>query len=160
MTKFLGVALALMLSAGSVSAQTVQDLAGVWTVVKIETVRPDGSRSPAFGDQPLTQLILTSSGHFSQLFIRSDIPKFASNNRMTGTADENAAVVKGSSTSFGTYTIDGKTVLLKVVGSTYPNWTGQVQPRPILRLSADELVWTVPAASGGNSIETVWKREK
>lgn len=153
-------ALAFVMTAAPAFAQTVQDLAGVWTVVKIEMIRPDGTRSPAFGDNPHTQLILTTSGHFSQLFIRSDIPKFASGNRMTGTAEENAAVVKGSSTSFGTYTIDGKTALLKVVGSTYPNWTGQVQPRPIVRFSSDELVWTVPAASGGNSIETVWKREK
>ncbi len=153
-------ALALVCSFQSAQAQTVQDLAGVWTVVKIETVRPDGGRSPAFGDNPHTQLILTTSGHFSQFFIRSDIAKFASANRLTGTAEENAAVVKGSSAAFGTFTVEDKVATLKLEGSTYPNWTGTAQKRPIVRFSADELVWTVPAASGGNSIETVWKRVK
>lgn len=153
-------ALALLYSSGTATAQTVQDLAGTWTVVKIEMVRPDGTRAPAFGDNPHTQLILTAAGHFSQFFIRSDIPKFASGNRLTGTAEENAAVVKGSSAAFGTFTVQDKVATLKIEGSTYPNWTGTTQMRPIVKFSADELIWTVPAASGGNSIETVWKRLK
>lgn len=142
------------------SAQTADQLAGVWTVVKIEVITPDGKRSPAFGENPHTQLILTANGHFSQFFMRSDVPKFASNNRLTGTPEEYAAVVKGSNATIGTYSVADKVVTLKVTGSTYPNWTGSSQSRPIVAFSADELVWRVPAASGGNTIETQWKRVK
>lgn len=152
--------LALIAFASSATAQTVAELTGVWTVVKIENVAPDGKRSPAFGENPLTRLILTSNGQFAQFFIRSDIPKFASNNRLAGTPEENAAVVKGSNASFGTYTLADKVVTLAIEGATYPNWNGTSQKRPIVRLSADELVWTVPSASGGGSIETQWKRLK
>jgi hypothetical protein len=108
----------LLLLSGAASAQTAEQLAGVWTVVKIETISPDGKRAPAFGDRPLTQLILTPNGHFSQFFMRSEVPKFASNNRMTGTAGENAAVVKGSNSSIGTFTIADKVVTLNVAAAT------------------------------------------
>src|SRR5262249_52921942 len=37
------------------------------------------------------------------LAVRSDLPKFASNNRDMGTPEENKAVVQGSITYFGTY---------------------------------------------------------
>ncbi|MDX2155063.1 MAG: lipocalin-like domain-containing protein [Hyphomicrobiaceae bacterium] len=147
------------LASGAI-AQTAEELSGVWTVVKIENVAADGTRTPAFGKEPLTQLILTRDGHFSQSFIRSDIPKFASNNRTTGTPEENAAAVKGASTSFGTFSVADKVVTLKIVGSTYPNWNGATQPRPLVRFSADELVWRVPMATTGGTIETQWKRVK
>lgn len=149
---------ALMVTAAA--AQTPEQLAGVWTVVKIEVVTPDGKRSPAFGENPFTQLILTANGHFSQFFMRADVPKFASNNRLTGTPEENAAVVKGANSSIGTFTVADKVVTLKVTAATYPNWNGTTQQRPILSFGGDELVWRVPAASGGNSIETQWKRVK
>jgi hypothetical protein len=151
---------AVLLGSVPLAAQTPDQLAGVWSVVKIETVAPDGKRTPAFGDNPHTQLILTANGYFSQFFMRSDVPKFASNNRMTGTPEENAAVVKGATSAIGTYTIADKVVTLNMTASTFPNWTGTSQPRPIVSFSGDELVWRVPAASGGNSIETVWRRLK
>lgn len=154
------IAIAALTFASPAASQTAEQLAGVWTVVKIEVVTPDGKRSPAFGDNPHTQLILTANGHFSQFFMRSDVPKFASNNRLTGTPEENAAVVKGSNSSIGTFTVADKVATLKVTAATYPNWNGSSQQRPILSFTGDELVWRVPAASGGNSIETVWTRVK
>lgn len=160
MMKAVAIAVATALLTTPAAAQTAEQLAGVWTVVKIETVAPDGKRTPAFGDNPITQLILTSNGHFSQFFMRSDVPKFASNNRMTGTPEENAAVVKGSTANFGTYTVADGVVTLKVAGATYPNWIGSSQKRPLVKATADELVWTVPLPSGGGQIETQWKRAK
>jgi len=37
---------------------------------------------------------------------RSDLPKFASNNRNDGTSDEYKAIVQGSIAHFGTYTVN------------------------------------------------------
>jgi Lipocalin-like domain len=142
------------------SAQTTQELVGVWTLVKNETIRPDGSRVATFGDNPHSQLIMTSTGRFSQIFIRSDIPKFASGNRLTGTQEENAAVVKGSNVAFGTWVLADKTVTLNVEGSTFPNWAGTALSRPIVKFANEEMTWTVAGASGGGSIESAWKRVK
>jgi ABC-type uncharacterized transport system substrate-binding protein len=40
------------------------------------------------------------------MVVRSDLPKFGSNNRMSGTPEENKAIVQGSIAYFGTYSID------------------------------------------------------
>ncbi|MGE3918497.1 MAG: lipocalin-like domain-containing protein, partial [Hyphomicrobiaceae bacterium] len=99
--KLSGAAASLLLLLGPpAAAQTVEQLTGVWQVVSIESITADGKRSPAFGENPRTQLILTGNGRFSQFFMRSDVPKFASGNRLTGTPEENAAVVKGANASF------------------------------------------------------------
>ena len=44
-----------------------------------------------------------ANGKFSITVVRSDLSKFASNNRMSGTPDESTEIVQGSITYFGTY---------------------------------------------------------
>jgi hypothetical protein len=150
------VAMPLLGVAAPAIAQSAEDLVGVWTSMKTENVSPDGTRTPAFGGAMHSQLILTANRRFSQIFIRADLPKFASGNRLTGTADENAAVVKGSNVAFGVWTLGGdRTVTLSVEASTFPNWTGTRQQRPIKGFTGDELNWIVPAGSGGFTFETV-----
>jgi hypothetical protein len=46
-------------------AETAKELVGTWTVVSGETVRPDGSRTPTFGDNPKGILVFTSDGRLS-----------------------------------------------------------------------------------------------
>ena len=49
----------------------------------------------------------------------------------------------------------------RVDGSSYPNWNGTEQKRPINALTADQLSYTNPAAStGGATTLLVWKRIK
>ena len=81
-----------------------EQLVGTWTFVSSTTKLPDGS--PAWGTNPKGLLIFTENGYFSSQIVRSDLPKFASNNRAQGTPEENKAVVQGSSATFGTYTVD------------------------------------------------------
>jgi hypothetical protein len=102
------------------------------------------------------------SGHFVQVLARADMPKFASNNRNTGTADENKAVVQGSLAIYGTYAASPKdgTITLHVDRSSYPNWSGGDQKRIVTSLTASELKWDVPAPSIGGSSSASWKRSK
>ena len=72
-----------------------EQLVGTWTFVSSTTKLPDGS--PAWGINPKGLLIFTENGYFSSQIVRSDLPKFASNNRAQGTPEENKAVVQGSS---------------------------------------------------------------
>src|SRR5258706_10666843 len=129
-------------------AQTAKDLVGTWTLVSGDTVHPDGSRVPTFGAHPKGILIFTADGRIFYLYSRADLPKFASNNRAKGTPEENAAVVRGSIATFGTYTVADKTVMIKVEHSTFPNWIGTDQKRTIT-VNGDELKWTNPAGSAG-----------
>ena len=95
--------------------------------------------------------IFTPDGHFAQIHVASDVPKIASNNRLTGTADEYAAIMRRSISVFGTYTVDEekKTVTYKIVSSSFPNWEGEAQTRTIDKLDADEFVNTNPNVAGG-----------
>jgi hypothetical protein len=87
---------------------------------------------------------------------RTGRPKFASNSRTTGTADENKAAIAGSNAFFGTYAVNeaDKTLTLRIEASSYPNLEGTVQKRTITSLTpGDELTWTNPANHG----EVAWK---
>ena len=46
------------------------------------------------------------AGHFMLILQRATISRFASDYRMSGTAEENNAVPQGSIAHFGTYAID------------------------------------------------------
>jgi hypothetical protein len=93
--------------------------------------------------------------------VASDVPKIASGNRLTGTAEEYAAIMRRSLSVFGTYTVDEdkKTVTFNIVSSTFPNWQGEAQTRTIDRLTADEFVNTNPNVAGGRgSASNYYKR--
>lgn len=145
---------------GPVVAQSEEELVGVWTVTKSEAVRPDGTKSATFGTNPYSQLILTANGRFSQIFIRSDIPKFAANSRQHGTPEENAAAVKGSNAEFGSWSLAGKDVTLKIEASNFPNWTGVTQQRTITSVTPATMTWTLTITASGLHVVTDWKRVK
>lgn len=138
-----------------------QQLTGAWTYVSVNTVHQDGSRTPTYGLNPHGLVIFDGHGHYALLAARADLPKFESNNRMTGSPEEYRAVVQGSIAHFGTYVVNeaDKTITFRIDTSTFPNWKGVEQRRPFV-LSGDELRWTTPAASGGGSAEIVLRRAK
>jgi Lipocalin-like domain len=135
-----------------------QQLVGTWKYVSVDIVRADGSRVPLFGQQPSGLAVFDRSGHYLLFTARSDQPRFASNSRMTGTDDENRAVVHGSIAHFGLYAVDEreKTITFRIETSSFPNWNGAEQKRPFT-LSGDELKWTTAASTGGTA-EVVLKR--
>ena len=118
-----------------------------------------GSKVRHFGPNPKGLLVFTDDGRFIYLLSRADLPKFASNNRTTGTPEENTAVVQGSVSTFGTYSLADKTLTIKVEHSTFPNWIGTDQQRTIT-ITGDEMKWTNPAGSGGGVVELVLRRAK
>jgi Lipocalin-like domain len=157
------LAVALPTSAAVAQQKLLKDqIVGSWTYASADTVRPDGSRVPTFGPNPSGLVIFGSDGRFVSLVGRPDVPKFASNSRTTGTADENKAAVNGSIALFGRYTINeaDHTLTYHVERSSFPNWAGTEQKRPFT-LMGDELKYTVPTASAGDGRgEVVLKRAK
>lgn len=161
------VVLALAVSAGTAAAQPAKSLkeliVGTWNFVVAEVTAPDGKKSFPFGETPKGILIFTADGRFAQIHVASDVPKIASNNRLTGTADEYATIMRRSLSVFGTYTVDEakKTVTFNIVSSTFPNWQGEAQTRTIDKLTADEFVNTNPNVAGGRgSASNLYKRVK
>jgi Lipocalin-like domain len=159
--------LALVVSAGAAAAQPAQSfkdrIVGTWNFVVAEITAPDGKKSFPFGETPKGILIFTADGHFAQIHVAGDVPKIASNNRMTGTPEEYAAIMRRSLSVFGTYTIDeaNKTVTYHIASASFPNWEGEAQTRTIDKLTADEFVNTNPSVAGGRgAASNLYRRVK
>jgi hypothetical protein len=147
--------LALALSAGAAAAQPAASMkdriVGSWNFVVAEVNSPDGKKSFPFGETPKGILIFTPDGRFAQIHVAGDVPKIASNNRLTGTPEEYAGIMRRSLSVFGTWEVDEdkKTVTYHIVSSSFPNWEGEAQTRVIDKLTADEFVNTNPDVGGG-----------
>jgi hypothetical protein len=145
-------------------AQQANDIVGTWTLVSI-TLEKDGKKTDFYGPNPQGQLIYDATGHFSVIITRSDLPKFASDNRVAGTPEENKAIVQGSLASFGTYSVNetDKTYTQHVESCTFPNWNGTDQ-KYSFDISGGELsiqVVSGPLTSiGTGTAYVVWKRAK
>jgi len=143
---------------GGTLAQQIQ---GSWILVSF-TNDQDGKKVEPFGPNPRGLAIYTPDGRFSEVILRANLPKFASNNRMKGTVEESQAIVQGSFAYFGRYTVASdkeQTVIKHVEGCTFPNWDGQDLKR-IVTVIGDEMKITVPGATVGGTNYNVWKRAK
>ncbi len=149
--------LALVTMPASAQQKSLRDqLVGSWNFVVAEVVAPDGKKSFPFGETPKGILVFTADGQFAQIHVASDVPKIASNNRLTGTPEEYATIMRRSISLFGTYSVneEKKTVIFNIVSSTYPNFAGQAQERTIDKLTADEFINTNPNVAGGRGRAT------
>ena len=158
--------LALVVSAGAAAAQPAKSLkdliVGTWNFVVAEVTAPDGKKSFPFGETPKGILILTADGRFAQIHVASDVPRIASNNRLTGTPEEYAEIMRRSLSVFGTYTVDeaDRTVTYNIVSASFPNWQGEAQTRTSDKLTADEFVNTTSVAGGRGSASNLYRRVK
>ena len=159
------VLIGIIFTADIASAQEMKEktikgqIFGVWQVVSVVN-EADGKKTEPYGANPKGQFVFTVDGYFSTNIIRPGRPKFISNNRTTGTSEENKAAVQGSNGTFGTYEIssDGS-ITLHIVGSTFPNLDGTKQKR-LAAIKGDEVTWTNPTPSIGGSTVTTLQRAK
>src|SRR5262249_12885471 len=96
-------------------AQSAKEFTGTWTFVSAMADR-DGQQSGLFGPNAKGALMFDAKGRYAIVFIGANLPKFASNNRATGTADENKAVITGSLSHFGSYEVSeaGKSFTFRI----------------------------------------------
>ena len=155
--------LALLLCGGLASSgssaygQTAKDIAGTYTLVSFTNQQGD-TKIDTYGPNPKGVMMLDANGRYVVVLMRPDLPKFASNNRSTGTAEEYKAVALGSFTHFGTYMVADSHIIFRLEHTTFPNWDGQEQRRA-LTVTDDELKYAVASSLGGIST-LVWKRSK
>jgi hypothetical protein len=141
-------------------AQAAKELAGTWSLVS-ETYEQNGKTIQPYGPSPKGIQIFGSDGHYALIVVNPDLPKFASDNRVAGTAEENKAVVQGSMAYFGAYAVDdaGKTWSVQIEGATFPNWMGRSEKRTFA-IAGDVLTVSIPKASTGLAATLVWRRVK
>ena len=162
LTNSVPMALAAALLPSSVVAQEIslKELVGSWIFVSAQDEQPDGSKVDSWGPNPKGAAMYDANGRFTFMIMRSDLPKFTSNNRAQATAEEGKAVAQGMIAFYGTYTVNeaDKTVTTRIEGSSYPNLVGAEQRRVITSLTADELRYTNPTTSTGTKAEALWRR--
>jgi hypothetical protein len=146
-------------ASATATAQTAKDLVGTWILVASTNVGQDGRKIDIWGPNPKGMYIFDDKGRFVIVNARPDLPKFASNNRNQGTPEENKAIVQGSLSLFGTYSVADKVITYKVEASSWPAWTGTDQKRAITSFTGDELTYTLAGSIGGMS-ETKLRRLK
>jgi hypothetical protein len=161
-TAFLSLGIAVSGTATFAQERPLKEqLTGTWAVVSVDNVAADGSKQQNFGANPKGVLMLDAGGRYAHTQVRADVPKFQVNNRMQGTPDENKAAVQGTVATFGTWSVDeaGKTLILRVEGSMFPNQAGEDSKRSV-SIAGDELTVRNPSATAGGSGVSVFRRAK
>jgi Lipocalin-like domain len=106
-----------------------ESLTGTWRLVSQESRAIGGGVTYPFGRTPLGMLMYDGNGHVSAQLMKMDLPRFASGDRLRGSDAEVRAVVEGSASYYGKYTIDPSTrrITHHIVGSSFPSWNGTDQ---------------------------------
>jgi len=145
---------ATLVAPGIALGQSLKDqIVGGWRTVSIYN-EEGGVKRNLYGDKPVGLTMFDRSGYVIQYLSKPDVAKFAANNRLKGTDQEYRAVVQSIISGFGTYTVDGDTVTIKWVASSYPNRAGTTEKRTY-KIARDQMSAVNPtAASGGTSYQT------
>jgi len=140
---------------------TAPSLVGTWSLVAADVLRADGTRARDYGAAPKGLLMIDTEGRYSLQIFKAERPRFASGEKATGTPAEDEAAVLGSSTHFGTISIDraGGTLSFTIENASFPNWEGATQKRSY-KLEGDELSYRVPPRPDGNTPISIWRRLK
>lgn len=136
------------------------NIIGTWTL-ESAMLNSRQDKIPILGASPHGLLMFTEGLYFSVMVSNPEIPAFASGDRLSGSDEENRAVVQNSLALFGTYEVDSEGDFLRqhILSSSFPNWTGLDRGRDQLRLRRreDTLLETMPVGDGA-TVELVWRR--
>jgi hypothetical protein len=156
------VVLGFLFASGGADAQGAvgQGILGAWTLVSVEGVRDDGTKSEPFGPKPKGIIIFSPGGYFSLFQSRADVPKLAASDREKATPEEAKAVIAAAIAYYGTYSVNeaDKALSVRLEASTYANLVGGEQKRVITSFTTDELKFTNPRTPAGLTLHTTWKR--
>jgi hypothetical protein len=134
-------------------------LRGTWTLEAADKLLPDGRQVRDYGEAPKGRLIVDGQGRYSLQIFKAERRRFDSGDKASGSADEFASAVLGSSTHYGTVVVDAAqgTLVFTIEGSSFPNWEGTVQKRQYV-LDGAVLRYRVPPRPDGSIPISVWRK--
>ncbi len=151
--------LALISLTGISYGQSLKEqIVGSWRLVSIYN-EENGTKHFNFGDKPIGMLVFDRSGNVVQFLSKSEVPKFAVANRLKGTDAEYRAAMQSIIAGFGSYAVDGDTVTISWLASSYPNRAG-TQEKRTYKITGDNMVGTNPVASSGGTSYSNYTRAK
>jgi hypothetical protein len=138
---------------------SMNSIQGTWTLVFADVLHPDGTRESDYGAKPKGMLHVDSAGRYAMFIFDGSRPRFASGDKKTGTDAEMRSAYMGTSSHYGTVTVDtvAHTLDFHIEGSAYPNWEGTNQQRHF-EMDGNTLSYRVPPRPNGDVPLTGWKR--
>lgn len=147
---------------GHFSKDVTGKFVGVWSLVSVENIGSDGTKTFPYGSRPQGLLVFESNGDYAIQILKAARPKVAADDKNKGTPEEYAALVQGNNSHFGTYLVDGikQIITFNVKHAFYPNWEGAVQNRSYT-FENNVLRYVVSHTTNGGAIKAVvvWKKK-
>jgi hypothetical protein len=146
------------LAHGAQSAASVS-LAGTWTLVAADVKHADGSQTHDYGANPEGSLMVDDDGRYALQIFKAERTTFPMADKSKGTASDYQSAVMGSSTHYGTISVDQNdmTLTFHIQDSSFPDWKGQSQKRRFTLTGSELSYFGVPRPNGDVPI-SVWKR--
>ena len=139
-----------------------ENLTGIWSLVAVENINPDGSKTLPYGSNPNGLLVFDTSGNYAIQILKAVRPKVVAGDKNKATPEENAALVQGNNSHFGHYSVDEtkQIITFQVEHAFYPNWEETVQER-FYTLANNELKYIVTNTTNGGAITAavIWRRK-
>ncbi|HWU70458.1 MAG TPA: lipocalin-like domain-containing protein [Pseudoxanthomonas sp.] len=160
MNRLIGMTFAMLAGLAAREAPAAESpLRGTWILVAADKILSGGERVRDYGEKPKGRLIVDAAGRYSLQIFKSERLRFATDSKADGSADEFKSAALGSSTHYGTVTVDDANGLLvfSIEGSSFPNWEGTVQKRQYA-LDGGTLTYRVPPRADGSIPVSVWRK--
>jgi hypothetical protein len=144
----------------SKTASTLHNLQGTWRMQSAYEILADGSRVTTYTEHPHGLLMIDIDGHYSLQIFHPNRRRL-DKGKAFASIDELKDAVIGSSTHFGTISIDHKKkqLIFQIEVASFANWNGSTQLRDF-QLKDGLLSYQVPASASPNGTiaYSVWKR--
>ncbi|MBP3984295.1 lipocalin-like domain-containing protein [Pseudoxanthomonas helianthi] len=160
MNRLIGMTFAMLAGLAAREAPAAESpLRGTWVLVAADKILSGGERVRDYGEKPKGRLIVDAAGRYSLQIFKSERLRFATDSKADGSADEFKSAAMGSSTHYGSVTVDDANGLLvfSIEGSSFPNWEGTVQKRQYA-LDGGTLTYRVPPRADGSIPVSVWRK--
>lgn len=160
MNRLIGMTFAMLAGLAAREAPAAESpLRGTWVLVAADKILSSGERVRDYGEKPEGRLIVDAAGRYSLQIFKSERLRFATDSKADGSADEFKSAAMGSSTHYGSVTVDDANGLLvfSIEGSSFPNWEGTVQKRQYA-LDGGTLTYRVPPRADGSIPVSVWRK--
>jgi hypothetical protein len=136
-------------------------LAGTWKLVAWRRITGDGTISYPLGTDARGQLIYTPDGRMAVQISQSNRPPLVTGDPLGGDAQARADAYSSYLAYFGTYEVQAESVVHRIDGSLFPDWSTQKQVRSFTLEDGELVLRTPPMQVSGTTVinELAWTRE-
>lgn len=138
-------------------------LPGTWKLIAWRRIAEDGTVKYPLGADARGQLVYTPNGYMAVQIMGANRSTLVTDDPLGGDVTARAAAYSAYLAYFGTYEVQGESIVHRIDGSLFPNWCGEEQVRPFTAERGELTLRTPPmkVADGTTVInELAWAREE